>query len=342
MPRVSRRPAAALAAAAVVALLSSCAGDPPAGPDTAPGAGSSAAPSAGPATASPSPGATGNTSTASPGTDPVAATPQVVKELPRGGTTLFPRYRLFGYSGYPGIAALGRLGIGDLDERGREMQRRGRAYARGREVLPVFELIATIAHRTAGDDGNYNTRTDDKVIAAHLAAARRHRGLLLLNIQPGRADFLPEVKAYEKWLREPDVSVALDPEWAVEKGKVPGRVYGVTTGKEIDGVAAYLSRLVRVHGLPEKPLVFHQVARSVVRAESGLRRHPGVVAIKSVDGIGSARMKRETWTVLVRAMPRHVRGGFKLFYEEDAAFGPLMTPRQVLALRPQPEYILFE
>jgi hypothetical protein len=34
--------------------------------------------------------------------------------------------------------------------------------------------------------------------------------------------------------------------------------------------------------------------------------------------------------------------GFKLFYEEDAAFGPLMSGDEVLGLDPQPEYILWE
>src|SRR4051794_37144262 len=38
-------------------------------------------------------------------------------QLPRGGTTLFPRYRLVGYAGGPHTAAFGRLGIGDLDAR---------------------------------------------------------------------------------------------------------------------------------------------------------------------------------------------------------------------------------
>jgi hypothetical protein len=38
-----------------------------------------------------------------------------------------------------------------------------------------------------------------------------------------------------------------------------------------------------------------------------------------------------------------MRPGFKLFYEEDvAAGGPLMTPDEVLALQPTPEYVLYE
>ena len=34
--------------------------------------------------------------------------------------------------------------------------------------------------------------------------------------------------------------------------------------------------------------------------------------------------------------------GFKLFFEEDGEFGPLMTPAQVLALKPTVDYVLYE
>jgi hypothetical protein len=38
-----------------------------------------------------------------------------------------------------------------------------------------------------------------------------------------------------------------------------------------------------------------------------------------------------------------VHAGFKLFFTEDTKAGhQLMTPRQVLALRPQPEYVMYE
>ena len=266
----------------------------------------------------------------------------VPKELPRGGRAIFPRYRLVGYAGSPFSPALGRLGIGGLDARGRELKRQARPYRRNREILPVFELIATMATAFPGKGRMYRTRTDDATIRRYLAAARRNRALLLLNIQPGRADFLAEVRAYERWLREPDVGLALDPEWAVGPSQVPGRVYGRTTGVELDGVARYLSGLTRQHDLPEKALVFHQVAPSVVQSQNRLRAHPGVVMIKSVDGIGSAGAKRATWRRLVTGMPPHIQSGFKLFFQEDRRSGPLMTPAQVLALRPVPAYVMYE
>ena len=56
-----------------------------------------------------------------------------------------------------------------------------------------------------------------------------------------------------------------------------GRAYGHTTGAELDEVARVLAGLVKRYHLPEKVMVYHQVARSVVRKESGLKAHEGVV-----------------------------------------------------------------
>ncbi|WP_290061951.1 hypothetical protein [Amycolatopsis solani] len=249
---------------------------------------------------------------------------------------------LVGFCGAPGSAALGRM-TGDLAAAGRELGRRIDAFAGNRPVTPVVELIATTVHRSPGADGMYRSRCADETVRDYLDAARALNGLLLLNIQPGRADFLPEVQAYERWLTEPDVGVALDPEWAVEPGVVPGRKFGRTTGDELDGVARYLGHLAEAHRLPAKVMVYHQVASSVVREENLLRAHSGVSPVKVVDGIGSAAAKKATWKTLMQTKPDHVRAGFKLFFDEDTRRGAaLMTPAEVLALSPVPAYVVYE
>ncbi|RIQ22541.1 hypothetical protein [Jiangella rhizosphaerae] len=299
------------------------------------------------ATAEPAdpPGASRTPSPSGPETAPTpsptpTATPAAT--LPGGGTTILPDHRLVGFAGGRS-PAFGRLTPDGLDAAAAQIDAIAAEYdGDGRTVLPVFELITVIAHGSPAADGLYRTHEPDDVIAAYLAAARRHGALLLLNVQPGRAGFLEEVTRLEPWLTEPDVGLALDPEWAVGPDEVPGDVYGSTTGAELDSVAAYLSSLVAVHGLPEKVMVFHQVHASVVEDEAALRPHPGVVTIKSVDGIGSRADKERTWTTLMRTKPPHVAPGFKLFFEEDAAQGPLMTPAQVLGLVPTPDYVLYE
>ena len=45
----------------------------------------------------------------------------------------------------------------------------------------------------------------------------------ILDVQPGRSDFMTEARRLEPWLRQPDVSLALDPEWNMGPRGVPGR-----------------------------------------------------------------------------------------------------------------------
>ncbi len=252
--------------------------------------------------------------------------------------------RLVGYCGYPGAKGQGRLGIGKLDDRVVEIEKRyTKSYGADVPILPVLELIATTVHPVPGSDGTFRTRTDPEIIERHAKAAAKHDAYLLLNIQPGVADFIDEVKALEEWLVRPDVGVALDPEWAVKKGQIPGKVYGSTTGKELNEVAAWLAGLVKKHRLPEKVMVYHQLHPQIVTKESALKAHQGVALIKSVDGIGSKGAKEDTWRRLVDDTPEHVSMGFKLFYEEDTAGGvDLMTPAEVLALKPRPDYVMYE
>ena len=262
-------------------------------------------------------------------------------ELPRGGRQIFPKYQLVGYVGLPGSPALGPLDK-DLETKAAKLETLATQYANGRSPQPVMELIVVVANGHAGKDGLYRSRLTDDKIQDYLTVARKHRMLLLLDIQPGRANILTEVKRQEHWLKEPDIGLAFDPEWAVGPGQVPGRVFGRTSGAELDQIAAYLSGLVQANGLPEKVFVFHQLSSRIVSNEKALKQHPGVVTIKSVDGIGHRSDKEATWRKLTPQLAPGVHAGFKLFYKEDARHGPLMTPQQVMLLKPRPELVIYE
>jgi hypothetical protein len=108
-------------------------------------------------------------------------------------------------------------------------------------------------------------------------------------------------------------------------------------------VGEYLSSIVDDADLPEKVLVFHQVNTWVLKGEAEIVQHPGVVMIKSVDGLGPSGTKVKTYNTLVSTMTAGVHAGIKLFFDEDTKGGhKLMTPDQVLALTPMPEYVMYE
>jgi hypothetical protein len=265
-------------------------------------------------------------------------------ELPRGGRAIFPDHRLVGFCGTPGAPALGPLdSLSSLPAKAKKLQAQAAPYAGDRKLLPVLELIAVVVQAAPGGDGKWRHRVDSSVVDKYLEVARSEKGLLLLNIQPGHSDFMTEVKHFEKYFHEPDVGVALDPEWAMKPGQKPGVYYGQTTGATIAEVATFLSEIVKKDDLPEKVLVFHQVNRAVVKDESQIKAPPGVVVIKSVDGLGPKGMKLATYANLMEIMPSGVHPGFKLFFDEDTRGGSkLMSPAEVLALSPRPEYVMYE
>jgi hypothetical protein len=246
-----------------------------------------------------------------------------------------------GFAGAPQDEALGALGIGSLDQAARKLERQARPYARGpgrRPVLPAFELIAVIANADAGDDGKYRTRQEKRVVREYLAGARRAGALLLLDVQPGRADFLDEVRYFDEFLAQPDVTVALDPEWHMAEGEVPGQTIGSVTAEEVNEVAAHLSRIVQRNRLPEKMLVVHQFTLEMIEDRSKLKRYPGVELVLNVDGVGDPKLKIDKYNAFMKQRDR-ARNGFKVFYEEDTN---RLSPAEVMRLRPEPEFVVYE
>ena len=259
-------------------------------------------------------------------------------ELPRGGRSVFPDHRVVAYYGAPQSEELGALGIGSPAAAVERLERQARPYARpDRPVLPALELIAVIAGRDAGEDGRYRMRQPDAVIERYLRAARQAKALLLLDIQPGASDFFSEAQWLERWLREPDVGLALDPEWRVTPGQVPGEVIGRVDSREVNAVTAWLAQLVKADHLPDKLVVIHQFTDEMVD-DTTLQPHDGLQIVLNADGFGTQTVKKSKYDAFTRRAPGF-EPGLKLFYREDVG---LMTPRQVLRLRPPPDFVVYE
>jgi hypothetical protein len=261
-------------------------------------------------------------------------------ELPRGGRQLLPNFRIVAYYGAPQDAQLGALGIGTPAHAVARLERQAKPYGRKtRPVLPALELIAVIAHGEAGRQGRYSLRQRDSVIRRYLKAARKAKALLVLDIQPGRSDFFTETKRLRKWLREPDVGLALDPEWHVQAGQIPGQVIGSVSAKEVNATSAWLAQLVAKYQLPEKLFLVHQFTPGMVPVRA-LKKRPGLAMTINVDGFGGQEVKIAKYREFVRtAKAAGFRRGFKLFYQEDTK---LMQPRQVLRMSPPPDVVVYE
>jgi hypothetical protein len=232
------------------------------------------------------------------------------------------------------------LGIGSPQREARKLRRFARRYrSPERPVLPAFELLATIVQASPGKDGRYRYRQKPALIRRYLRVARANGFLLLLDLQPGRSTFMREARALEPFLRQPDVGLALDPEWNMGRRGVPGSVIGSVGAGTVNQVSGYLARLVKDDRLPQKLLVIHQFTPDMVRGKARLKPPPELDTVLNSDGFGGFADKRAKYRELAPRTRRFARG-FKLFFQEDEG---LMSPRQVLRLRPAPvDLVIYE
>lgn len=234
---------------------------------------------------------------------------------------------------------MGILGTGAPANIAPQLLRQARAYdSYGEKVVPAFELIATIAQSAPGSYGTYSASTEDATIARYLRRVRAFHGLLILDIQPGRAAFLHDVRHYERFLREPDVSVALDSEWSMKADEVPAQVIGGTSGAVVNGVATYLSTLIHQYDLPQKLLIVHQFTPLMIEGRDSIRPHRGVALVFHIDGFGGRAAKVSKYD----ALSKNRNGafmGFKLFYHQDV---DMFSAREVMNLRPRPDLITYQ
>jgi hypothetical protein len=260
--------------------------------------------------------------------------------LPRGGRTIFPHYRMVAYYGAPGTTALGILGEGPA-QAGQALLRQAQPYgeADGHPILPAFEIIATIATGNPQADGMYRRRIPMSEIAPYIGEARRIHAYTILDVQPGRADFMPEVEVYRNLLTKPDVGLALDPEWHVAPDKIPGQgdYRGSVDAATVNRVIAYLSDIVRRYNLPQKLLVVHQFTQNMITGRTEIRPTPQVAVVFDLDGFGIAAAKIQKYQSFSNDPKFHY--GFKLFYRQDVG---MMSPLTVLGLTPTPDLIVYQ
>lgn len=259
-------------------------------------------------------------------------------ELPRGGRRLFPDYRVVALYGSPLTHRLGRLGLGPPSFAAEALREQARDYEGRRPVLPALQLVSTVASPHAGPDGSFSNRLSHQVIQAYLAEVRGLRGLLIIDVQPGTQSFPNEVVRYERLLRQPDVGLALDPEWRVRPGEIPGRQVGRVTAGEINEVVDYLARIVRRYALPQKLLVVHQFTPFMVENRADIHAPPEVAVTFDIDGVGGRQAKSATYEDLSGG-PAGTFLGIKLYYTKDSG---LMAPWEVMDLEPEPDLVIYQ
>ncbi len=348
VPALLLLPALALAAcgsgtkAATVRPVGVPSGTAVAATGAAPGtsATSSGAPGAG--TATPAGGAPAGSapagSAAPSGAVATSAPPEAT--LPDGSLSVLPQHRVVALYGPPdGSITRNILGRLTPAQATMEVKKRAAAFASGgRPVLPAFEVLAQIAQGSPGQDGDYAAFYQDSDIDKWVNEATKQGFLVVLDLQPGQGDFLAGAKHLQKWLVKPNVGLALDAEWNMKKGEVPGSVIGSVDAAKVNEVSQWLAQLTASRHLPQKLFVVHQFVESAVTNKSSIVLRPGLATVIHVDGFGGQPAKLSKYSDL-HVMRRGEYNGFKLFLTDDVG---LLTPQQTLALKPAPDLVTYQ
>lgn len=209
--------------------------------------------------------------------------------------------------------------------------------------IPAIDYIAITAQASPGADGKYRFRMPDKEIDKAVELAKRMNGIVILDIQIGLSNLQTELPLLEKYLKMPEVHLAIDPEFAMHNKQKPGSVIGYFTAADVNYAANYLAKLVRDNNLPPKVLVVHRFTSEMVSGVKNITPLPEVQIVMDMDGWGTPAKKKGTYQRTIFAEPVQFTG-FKLFYVNDlkAPSTHILTPAEVLDLNPKPVFVQFQ
>lgn len=269
----------------------------------------------------------------------------VNEPLPKPGA-IFPFKRILAYYGNFYSTRMGILGefsedvvLEKLKEEVANWQKADTAV----EVVPALHYIATTAQQAPGKDSMYRMRMPFSQIEKTIKMAEKINALVFIDIQVGLSTLQKEVPKFEEFLKLPHVHLGIDPEFSMKGKQRPGTVIGYFEAEDINYTTKYLADLVEKYDLPPKVLVVHRFTQRMVKDYKNIILRPEVQISIDMDGWGSKPRKISTYKSFVHKEPIQYTG-FKLFYKNDfrEPGSRIMTPEEVLSLKPRPMYIQYQ
>jgi hypothetical protein len=210
-------------------------------------------------------------------------------------------------------------------------------------VQPALHYIAVVAQGDPGKDGKYRYRMPFKQIDSVLVLAKKINAIVFLDVQVALSNIHAELPLFEKYFAMPNVHFGMDPEFSMKDGSKPGKKIGTYDADDINYVSGYLAGIVRKYNLPPKILIVHRFTKKMMTNYKSIKTRPEVQMVIDMDGWGEPELKQGTWRYFVYQEPVQFTG-FKLFYKNDIKKAPhhMMTPEEVLKLKPNPNYIQYQ
>jgi len=266
-------------------------------------------------------------------------------QVPGGGYRVFPDgqpRRYVAFYGHPEHQALGALGEqGPAATLERMAPLLDEYAADGSQVIPTFEIIASVAAADATEDGDYSFEWPASTFEEWITVAGENNAYVILDLQPGREDFLTQAKQYEELLKLPFVGLALDPEWRLEPDQVHLTRAGHVEAAEVNTVVDWLADLVRDNGLPQKMIIVHQFLSRMIVDRETLKQRPELQMVIQMDGQGPIATKDDTYAFLTSGTEdAHWRWGWKNFFDEDSP--ATATPGYTIGKDPVPVFVSYQ
>jgi hypothetical protein len=237
----------------------------------------------------------------------------------------------------PGLGILGRHSISDTLKMLNDQVQPYRELDPCVEIVPAFHIVVTVADANPGEDGDYNHRMDHEDVQTWIDSIHSAGGIAILDIQIARSTLTTELNYVEPLLRQTGVHLAIDPEFIVGEGEVPGTNLGSIDGEAINQAQAWLNTLAEQVG-ENKILVIHQFDDRMATNKDVVQDYPLVDLVWDADGFGGPGAKVGDYHQY-RDEAGFEYGGLKIFYNYDS---PVLTPGQVMALDPPPAYIIYQ
>lgn len=265
---------------------------------------------------------------------------------PADGRALLPFDRIIAYYGNfysKGMGVLGQYPEDEMIAKLKDAVAEWQAADPETPVVPAIDYIAVTAQGSAGADGMYRARMPDSQIDHALDLAKEVDGIVILDVQVGLSTLQKELPLLSKYLALPNVHLAIDPEFSMKDGTPPGDEIGTFSSADINYASGFLADLVKKNNLPPKILVVHRFTEEMVTGARNITPLPEVEIVMDMDGWGFPAKKINTYNSVVYPEPVQFTG-FKLFYKNDLKppSTRLMTPEEVLSLKPAPVFIQYQ
>lgn len=261
---------------------------------------------------------------------------------------LLPFNRIIAYYGNFYSTRMGILGELPPDEMLKKLQGEIKKWQKADSltpVIPAIHYIAVTAQGAPGKGGKYILRMPFTEIDKALNIAKKINAVVFLDVQVGWSTVENEIPMLEKYLKMPNVHLAIDPEFSMKTGRKPGSIIGTFSAADINFVSGYLADIVKKNNLPPKVLVIHRFTKGMVTEYKKIKLQPEVQVVMDMDGWGFPAKKVNSYKLAIVNEPVQFTG-FKLFYKNDIKTKPwttIMTPEDVLKkLYPKPVYIQYQ